>query len=337
MGRSTIKDIAKQAGVSVATVSYVLNNNRTVSAELRNRVVTVINELGYSPNGVARSLRRKHTGIVGIIGQRNSDLFYTELVAGIEDASYKAGYNVMVCNTHLSLEREISYYNLLRTKRVDGIMLVLDNYPLDWIRSFLDDKIPVVRYGYPNMPGLDIDTVQVDNLSIGRTATNHLMDLGHRQIACITPPAGDEVTAQRVAGYEQILEAHGYTYNPALVAKGDFSVEGGYRAAKQLITSGEKFTAVFVSNDESAIGAMHAFKQAGYQIPDDISIIGVDNVLIGSHVDPPLTTVSIPIYDAGKIMFNRLHERLRGTQINGPRDVVLECNLVLRDSCKRVS
>ncbi len=337
MGNPTIKDIARESGVSTATVSYVINNNRTVSDDLRNRVISSINKLGYSPNAVARSLRQKHTGIVGIIGPSNSDPFYAEMVTGIEDMSYKAGYSVMLCNTHLSLEREINYFHLLKMKRVDGVMLLLDNNRIDWIQSYLNDKIPVVRYGYSLVPGLDIDTVRVDNLAIGKIATNYLIELGHRHIACISPPSCDELGCLRVIGYKETLELNGYVCDSTMIAEGDYSVEGGYHAAKQLLQSGAWFSAIFVSNDATALGAMHAIKQAGYHIPDDISIIGVDNIMMGSYLDPPLTSVSIPVYSAGEKIFNHLLERMTGIQTNGPREVILNCELIIRNSCKKIS
>jgi len=337
MRNPTIKDIAKHAGVSISTVSYVLNNNRTVSDEIRGRVIKAIDELGYSPNAVARSLRQKHTGIVGIIGPSNSDPFYAEMVTGIEDMSYKAGYSVILCNTHLSLDREIDYFHLLHMKRADGVMLLLDNNRIEWIQSYLNHKIPVVRYGYSPIPGLDMDTVRVDNLSIGKNATSHLIELGHRRIACITPPARDEMGCQRFIGYKETLETNGVLVESSLIAEGDYSIEGGYRAAAQLLDNGSEFTAVFVSNDASAIGAMHAFKQAGYRIPDDISIISVDNILMGSYIDPPLTSVSIPVYRAGETIFNYLCERMTGKHVNGPRDVILDCDLMIRNSCKKIS
>jgi len=307
-----------------------------VSDELRNRVIAAIDKLGYSPNAVARSLRQRHTNIVGIIGSSNSDPFYAEMVTGIEDTSYKAGYSVILCNTHLSLEREISYFHLLRMKWVGGIMLLLDNYQIESIQSYLDNKIPVVRYGYLPIQGLDIDTVRVDNMAIGKIATRYLMDLGHRQIACIAPPTRDNLGCLRLVGYKETLETNGCVYDNTLVAEGDYSIERGYRAANQLLENGNKFTAVFVSNDASALGAMHAFKQAGFHIPDDISIIGVDNIPMGSFIDPPLTSVSIPVYRAGETIFNILFERMTGKHKIAPQDVILNCELVIRNSCVSV-
>jgi len=327
----TIKDIARRAGVSVATVSYVVNHNRYVSPELTERVVHAIEELGYSPNAIARSLRQKNTRMIGLIVPDSSNPFFAEIAKGVEDAGYDKGYSVILCNSNAQTERELVYLDLLRSKRVDGIIFIATSMHVEHIRSFIKAGIPVVIF-YRDIPSLDIDTFRIDNFQAGYIATRHLIQLGHREIACIQPASALTPSGQRVEGYKRAMEESGLQWDEALMPRGDNRVSGGKDAAQALVQSGRSFSAIFSTNDAMAIGAMRALRILGYRIPQTLSIVGVDDILLASFTEPPLTTVAQPKYEAGCQAVDFLIQRIESGYNQGPRNIQLEIKLIERES-----
>jgi LacI family transcriptional regulator len=331
MAPITIKDIASRAGVSVATVSYVVNKSRFVSPELTTRVEEAIDLLGYSPNAVARSLRQNRTKLIGLIIPDNSNPFFAEIAKGVEDAGFEAGYSVILCNSNASLDRELVYMNLLRSKRVEGIIFIATSTQVEQVRSFGKAKIPVVIF-YRDIPGLDVDTIRIDNFKAGYTATRHLIDLGHQTIACIRPASDETPSAQRVEGFKHAMDESGLTWYPELIPQGDNRVSGGKSAVHELIRSKRNFTAIFATNDAMAIGSMRALREIGYHIPKDVSVVGVDDILLASYVEPPLTTIAQPKYEAGCQAVEFLLERIESEYKKGPRNIFLETKLIVRES-----
>jgi LacI family transcriptional regulator len=327
----TIKDIAKQAGVSVATVSYVINKSRFVSPELTGRVLEAIEAMGYSPNDIARSLRQKSTKMIGLIVPDSSNPFFAELAKGVEDAGYESGYSVILCNSNASIERELVYLDLLRSKRVDGIIFIATTTQVEQIHPFVRAGIPVVIF-YRDMAGDDVDTFHIDNLQAGYLATEYLIRLGHRQIACIQPASADTPSGLRVEGYKQALKEAGLAWDEALMPRGDNRVSGGKAAAEALAKSGESFSAIFSTNDAMAIGAIRALRELGYKIPDQVSFVGVDDIILASYMEPPLTTVAQPKYQAGCQAVEFLIQRIEGVYDQGPRSIQLEIKLIERRS-----
>lgn len=327
----TIKDIARRAGVSVATVSYVVNHNRYVSPELTGRVLHAIEELGYSPNAIARSLRQKNTRMIGLIVPDSSNPFFAEIAKGVEDAGYDKGYSVILCNSNAQTERELVYLDLLRSKRVDGIIFIATSMHIEHIRGFARSGIPVVIF-YRDIPDLDIDTFRIDNFQAGYIATRHLIQLGHREIACIQPASALTPSGQRVDGYKKAMEESGLAWDEVLMPRGDNRVSGGKDAAMALAQSGRSFSAIFSTNDAMAIGAMRVLRNLGYRIPQSVSIVGIDDILLASFTEPPLTTVAQPKYEAGCQAVDFLIQRIEGGYDQGPRNIQLEIKLIERES-----
>ena len=325
----TIKDIARQAGVSVATVSYVVNKSRWVSPELTERVLKAIEQQGYSPNAVARSLRQKRTKTIGLIVPDSSNPFFAEIAKGVEDAGFEAGYSVILCNSNASLDRELVYLDLLQSKRVEGIIFIATTAQVNQIRPIVNSGIPVVIF-YRDIPGLEVDTFRIDNLKAGYLATRHLIELGHRKIACIQPASPVTPSSERVEGYKQALSEAGLSWNDQLMPRGDNRVSGGKAAAQKLADSGLSFSAIFSANDAMAIGAMRTLRDLGYQIPLNVSIVGVDDIILASYTEPPLTTVAQPKYEAGCQAIEFLIDRIEGRSTQGPRNVELEIQLTIR-------
>jgi LacI family transcriptional regulator len=327
----TIKDIAKQAGVSVATVSYVINKSRFVSEELTGRVLEAIEELGYSPNAIARSLRQKSTKMIGLIVPDSSNPFFAEIAKGVEDAGYESGYSVILCNSNASIERELVYLNLLHSKRVEGIIFFATTTQVEQIHPFVKAGIPVVIF-YRDMAGVDVDTFRIDNFHAGYLATEYLIRLGHNQIACIQPASPATPSGLRVEGYKHALKEAGLAWNEKLMPRGDNRVSGGKAAAEVLAKGGQSFSAIFSTNDAMAIGAIRTLREFGYQVPDQVSIVGVDDIILASYTEPPLTTVAQPKYQAGCQAVQFLIQRIEGGYNEGPRSVQLEIKLVERSS-----
>jgi LacI family transcriptional regulator, galactose operon repressor len=330
-GMSTIKDIAKRAGVSTATVSYVLNGNRFVSDDLKDRVLTVVAELDYRPNAVAQSLRQKKTRTIGLVVPDNSNPFFAEVAKGVEDAGFEAGVSVILCNSDGSFDRELRYLQLLRDKQVDGIIFMATTPRTDHIASIVERTIPVVIF-YRQVPDLNIDSLVVDNFGGGYLATKHLIDLGHTNIACVAPASINSPSALRVSGFRKAMEDAGLAVDEALIYRGDNRFAGGRDGADHLLATGKPFTAVFAGNDVMAIGTIRTLQQRGLKVPDDVSIVGFDGIALGDFISPSLTTIVQPRYDAGQTSFRLLLERIDGGNDEPQREIELETQLVVRES-----
>ncbi len=330
MKRSTIKDVALAAGVAVSTVSRVINDSGYVSRESRQRVLKAVEDLHFQPSRAARSLATGRTGTVALVLPDITNPFFPALARGVEDAASAEGYTVILCNTDNDPAQEAMYANLLRQQRVDGVVLTacsLNNRDL-W--SQLTERIPVVLTDR-RLEGIIDDSVSVDNVAGAYLAVRQLVALGHRQIGLIGGPPGLSTTEDRQRGYEQALHEAGLEADERLMRSGDFRYASGYARMRELAE--HHITAVFAVNDMMAIGAIRAVEDAGRRVPDDVAVVGFDDILMASMVKPGLTTVAQPTYQMGVMAVDRLLERMRTDAPGEPRQVVLEPTLVVRDSC----
>jgi LacI family transcriptional regulator len=304
-----MRDVARQAGVSITTVSHVINNSRAVSNGARQRVETAMLELGYKPNTLARSLRRQQTHTIGMIVPDSANPFFAEIARGIEDASFKQNYNVVLCNTEGDLEKQISYTNVLIQNQVAGIVFVAAGVSTELVEDLQRRQVPLVVVDR-EVPDVAVDTVLTDHYQGGRLATQHLVDLGHRRIACI--PAGSELSpsSDRVTGYQDVLRENGLAVDEALIVRGDFQYKSGFEAAQQLLALAEPPTAVFASNDLMAVGCISAATQQGLRVPEDLSVVGFDDVRLASFTNPPLTTIAQPKREIGTLAVEMLLTRI---------------------------
>jgi LacI family transcriptional regulator len=335
LASTTINDIAKLAGVSIATVSYVINNSRRVSPEIADRVQKVIDELDYRPDETARSLRNKRTCTIGLIIPDNANPFFAEIAKGVEDAGYKSGYSVLLCNSNSMIEREIEYLKLLLAKRVDGIVLASTSHNCEHINKMKGLDVPVQLF-YRNWKLKNSDIYEIDNEFVGYKATQYLLDLGHRKIAHIKAKSYQSASGKREVGYIKALQEFGINPNQKLMPRGDNLISGGERCGYELISRNEDFTAVFAANDAMAIGVMRAFRDSGISVPDDVSIIGVDDIILASYSEPPLTTISQPKYEAGIMAAENLIDRMEGKYNGSTRHINLKTQLVVRNSTKSI-
>ena len=332
--RVTIKDIAREAGVSVTTVSRVLNNKADVSDKTREKVLKIIDRLNYNPNSIARGLVMNKTYTIGLIVPDISNAFFAEIAKAIEDELREYGYSVIFCNTDNDKDREKESIDLLRSKQVDGLIGAFSH----------DSKDEVLALGKAGFPIVQIDRlvddsqipfVIIDNILSGYEATEYLIKKGHRRIAHITGALDTNTGIRRAEGYRKALQEYGIEIDEELVMEGDFSQESGYLAMKEILERNKDLTAVFAGNDMMALGAYRAIYAAGLKIPEDISIIGHDDFTLASLVSPALTTMQQPIYKIGKVAASLLIDIIKGKK-NKEGLIVVNTSLIERSSVKTI-
>lgn len=336
----TIKEVAEKAGVSITTVSHVVNETRYVSDELTEKVYEAMRDLRYRPNIVARSLRSGQTKTIGLILPDISNPFFAEFSRKIEDKGFTFGYNVILCNADEDDAKQQRYIDVLLSKQVDGLIFFSTGY-LDTINQTLDRyDIPVVITDR-EPEGVNSDIVLIDNRMGGYQAARYLLSLGHRRIACISGPSLIRPSAQRVGGYRAALEEAGVDVDEDLIRTGTFRFESGEAEMRQLMKLPDPPTAVFTCNDLMALGAMKAVQSAGLRVPEDFSIVGFDNSPLSKMVYPQLTTVSQPVTEMADLTVELLVEKINIKE-NQKRNkalkpeykrVILDTRLIIRESC----
>jgi len=327
---TTVKDVARKAEVSTATVSRVINGTRFVSEELRARVYQAMRELDYRPNAIARSLRRKETRNIALVVPDIAYPFVAEVAKGVEDEVFKAGYSAILCESKGNEERECACIRLLLMKQVDGIVFVASGESPGYIRALVKQRMPVVVCGR-DLPDVAVDTVITDDAGSGYQATEYLIRLGHRRVGCIVGPPGLGISDGREDGYRRALEERGIPWDAALTARGDFRCRGGYDAMRELLALDDRPTAVFACNDLMAMGAICAASKRGLRVPQDLAIIGCDDIALASFTNPSLTTVAHPKREMGRVAVDMLVRRIEDRDLR-PTKRVLPTELVIRDS-----
>lgn len=330
----TIRDVAERAGVSIATVSRVLNNQIQVKPATRAKVNKVIKELNYQPNYLGRNLRRAETRIILVILQNISNPFYSKVVTGIEDIGHKNGYNIMICNTDSDPEQERLYLELLVNKLVDGVILMEPEIDGDELSQISKDY-PIVQC-CEYIEEADVSHISIDNVAAGYTAVNHLINLGHKKIGMISSYNRLLSAKQREEGYKKALSEAGLKFQPEFIKYGSYGYRGGLRTAKEMLRLEDPPTAIFAISDITAIGAIRGIKEEGLRVPEDIGVIGFDNTSIASMYDPRLTTISQPRYDLGRISMEVLLSIISDKEKDGKEmkldTIYLEHELIIRES-----
>ncbi|HET6174190.1 MAG TPA: LacI family DNA-binding transcriptional regulator [Gaiellales bacterium] len=296
--RPTIYDVARLAGVSTATVSRALNGTGQVAEAKRIAIEAAVEQLGYRPNTIARSLVTRSTQTIALLLPDITNPFYAELVAGIHELTLERGYTMLLCTTDFDPEQEERYLRLLRGKHVDGALVDGLVLPPERIARFVEDGFPIVCLDR-DVDSPAVPLVQVDNRMGAGLATDHLLALGHRRIAHITG-APARISEERLLGYQAALTDAGIATDSALIAMGNFTEGGGHEAMSALLAGAPDLTAVFAANDLSAIGALSALAAAGRKVPGDISLVGFDDVRLSQYTSPPLTTVRQPAGDIAR-------------------------------------
>lgn len=324
----TIADVATHAGVSKTTVSHVLSGNRPVSSDTRTRVELAIDELGYRPDGIARSLRTRRTHMVALIIPDITNPFYPALARGLEQEMGGSGYRAFICNSDGETEQELGFLAEVCDRRVDGI--VLDSFHLteEDVRDVTGGHVPVVWIGDSPDAHPEVDSVRPDDEHGAFEATMHLVERGHRAIAMIDGPAGSGTSRRH--GYLRALTHAGLTPTPASPLRSDWTRGAGARALPRLMAGVPRPTAVFCSNDRTAIGVLDAAHDVGIPVPDDLAVVGFDDIEEAAMTTPPLTTVANPARETGRAAGRLLRDRMSGSYRGAARAVTLPASLVVR-------
>ena len=327
---ATMKEVAKLAGVSVATVSRVLNDKPNVSPELRSRVLQAVEKLNYQRNRVARSLRAKTSLIIGLIISDIQNPFFTSVVRGVEDVAYDHGYTLLLCNSDEDPAKERLYIDIMLAEKVAGVIISpvaeVDNYS----NVLLQAGVPVVAMDR-RMRDLEVDTVIVNNVEGVYQAIGHLIERGHRRIGFIGGPTRTTTGRERQEGYQKALAEHGLGLEQVLVKIGDFKQDSGYQMACQLLEMDDPPTAIFTANNLMTLGALNAIHEKKLSIPQEVAIVGFDDMSWAQSLAPPLTAVAQPTYELGRTAADLLLRRI-GDPNRPTEQICLEANLVVRES-----
>lgn len=328
---SKIHDVAKRANVSIATVSRVLNSSdHKVSAKTAEKVRRAVEELDYRPNAVARALQINKTMTVGVIIPDISNHYYAEIVRGIQEEADKEGYNIILQNTDRSQKRIVRSINLLREKVVDGIIFsggIINGYePLSVLQEFRERVVVIGRHDV-NFPA-----VMVDNISGASQAVQHLIDLGHTRIGFIGWANSSTTATDRLSGYKSALAQNRCRFDEDLVREGTLTPRSGYNEAKKLLSGQKAPTAIFAANDQMAFGVIHAAMEFGLKVPEDLAVVGFDDIPMSSFFVPPLTTVRIPMCLLGTSSMRALINLISGKKSSRIR--LHKTKLVVRKSSK---
>jgi LacI family transcriptional regulator len=288
-------------------------------------------QLGYQPDAVARSLRRRQTLTIGLFVPSLEIPFYAWLAGSIESAAHASGYNVILCTSGWSLRRELSAIDELLARRVDGMVCISLEVRAEHIRPVLKRGTPVVWFER-TVPGIDLDAVFVNNAKGAYDATRHLIELGHRRIGCITGLVNSQLSDERVVGYKRALGDAGIAFDQRLMRRGDYMPPSGKQGTESLLELSDPPTAIFAFNDMMAVGALQALNRLGRRIPDDVAVIGFDGVALTEHTCPPLSTIEQPIPDMAAGAIRQLLERINGDSPPQGRIVVADPKLIVRAS-----
>jgi LacI family transcriptional regulator len=328
---STISDVAKRAGVSTMTVSRVINSSGYISQETQERVEKAIAELGYVPNALARSLHVKQTKTIALVLTDITNPFFTTIARGVEDEASENGFNVMFSNTDESQVEEIEHLNTLLQKQVDGVLLVPAGNSHESVTFLKERNTPVVVLDR-HVADIQVDTVRCDSIQGAYDLTRYLLNLGHRRVAILSGPMETSTALDRVIGYRKAFEEACLKVDPSWVRHGQFIQSSGYQMTQEVLSLSPRPTAIFAANNFISIGAYHALRDAGIQIPEQISLVTFDDLPAPLVLEPFLTAADQPAYEMGRKATQLLLTRLSGENQARPTDIILPIRLIIRKS-----
>ena len=322
--------VAEKAEVSVNTASRAINNKPDINLETKKRVIQIAKELGYVRNATAVALRTRKTGTIGVVIADNRNPFYAEVLSGMEEAAREKNYHIILANTQRDYQKEEEAINLLLAKRVDGLLIAPVQDRDDDIKNLIDANIPFVVVGR-DFKNIEVDAIYNDEVKGGFLATEYLIKKGHKRIALIDGFLYKSPAKGRLEGYKKALNKYRISLDESLISVGDINIEDGYERTKQMLEKNLDFTAIFAYNDMMAFGAMQAIKEKGLRIPEDIGLIGYDDILFSSLISPALTTIRLKKQELGvksvKLLFSRINGNRKKT-----KKVMLGVELVVRET-----
>jgi LacI family repressor for deo operon, udp, cdd, tsx, nupC, and nupG len=328
---ATMADVAREAGVSVATVSRLLNDQEIVSPDTAARIYAAIEKLAYEPNILARNLRKSESRVILLLAPNVTNPYYAHILSGIGDVATLLGYSALICTTQDDLIRQREALDMLKKHRADGAILMASNIGCNWLLEYAE-QFPLVQCSEYD-PLVDIPHVSIDNYKASQETIEYLVDLGHRQIAIISSENEYISTSLRLKAYKDTLVKHGIAVNDDYIicASRDYSFKSGKAKARELFDVIPKPTAIFCISDTLALGAITAAKELGYSVPDDVTVIGFDDVEHTTMFHPYITTVAQPCYELGKQAAYLLYAQLMRRK-DVPRQIFLDHQLIVRES-----
>jgi LacI family transcriptional regulator len=328
---ATIQDVAKRAGVAPVTVSRYINSSGYCSAETRNRIETAISELGYVPNRLASGLRSKHTNTLALVLTDITNPFFTTIARGVEDTASDAGYTVLFCNTDESIAEERKYLHMLLEQRVGGIILVPSLSITESVDFVQDHGTPVVVLDR-RIPGVRADVVRCDSVQGAYDLARLLISLGHQRIAVLSGPQGTTTATDRVVGVQRALAEAGLELSDGLEYYGCFTQQSGHDLTYEAMKQDPRPTAIFAANNFIAIGALKALRELGLRVPEDVALVGFDDLPAALIVSPFLTVAAQPAYEMARKATEILLTRLSGHETDPYQEIVLPPEIVIRQS-----
>ena len=326
----TLKMVAEKAEVSVNTASRAINNKPDINLETKKRVLQIAKELGYIRNAAAVALRTKKTGTIGVVIADNRNPFYAEVLNGMEEAAREKNYHIILANTQRDYRKEEDAINLLLAKRVDGLLITPVQDKDDDIKNLIDANIPFVVVGR-DFKNIEVDAIYNDEVKGGFLATEYLIKKGHKRIALIDGFLYKSPAKGRLEGYKKALRKYRIPLDESLISVGDINIEDGYERTKQMLEKNLDFTAIFAYNDMMAFGAMQAIKEKGLRIPEDIGLVGYDDIPFSSLISPALTTIRLKKQELGAESVKLLLSRINGNR-KKTKKVMLGVKLQIRES-----
>ncbi|WP_432408836.1 LacI family DNA-binding transcriptional regulator [Wukongibacter sp. M2B1] len=331
----TIKDVAKKANVSISTVSRVINDSKPVSDEIKQRVLRIIEETGYTPNPVARSLVMKRSQLIGIIVPDISNFFIGEVLNGIEEIGKMYDYDILLCNTYGELNQELRYLNLLKSKQVEGIIFMTWELREEHKEFFNKEDIPIVMINR-DTSDFNITSVCIDHHQAAYEMTKYLIEKGHKKIALIRGWKENYVFGvDQYNGYAKALQEHGLEINKRLIKNCQYKLEVAYDAVQEMIDEDILPTAIFATTDSMAFGAINCLIDNEFKVPEDVSVVGFNDIKLASIYRPKLTTIRQPIYDIGAVAIRVIIKKIKGEKTD-ESIFTLPHELVERDSCRSI-
>ena len=322
--------VAEKAEVSVNTASRAINNKPDINEETKKRVLQIAKELGYIRNAAAVALRTKKTGTIGVVIADNRNPFYAEVLNGMEEAAREKNYHIILTNTQRDYKKEEEAINLLLAKRVDGLLITPVQDKDDDIKNLIDANIPFVVVGR-DFENIEVDAIYNDEVKGGFLATEYLIKKGHKRIALIDGFLYKSPAKGRLEGYKKALNKYRISLDESLISVGDINIEDGHERTKQMLEKDLNFTAIFVYNDMMAFGAMQAIKEKGLRIPEDIGLVGYDDIPFSSLISPALTTIRLKKQDLGVESVKLLLSRINGIR-KKTKKIMSDVELIVRET-----
>lgn len=333
MNNITIYDVAREANVSMATVSRVVNGNPNVKPATRKKVADVITRLGYRPNAVARGLASKKTTTVGVIIPDISSIFFAELARGIEDIASMYKYNIILSSSDENVDKEFHLLNTMLGKQVDGIVFMSGNITDEHVTEFKNSPVPIVLAGSVEESG-QVPSVNIDYEAAAFDAVISFANNGHKKIGFVSGNLSAPINEKKLAGYKRGLKEAGLTFDEDYVVEGDYTYDSGIESFDKFLEAEEKPSAIIVGVDEMALGIVHAAQDKGFNVPEDFEVISFDNTRLTLMVRPQITTVVQPLYDIGAVSMRLLTKLMNKELVEGNEKVILPHRIEKRQSTK---